>query len=390
MKNILLVVLATIALTGCSPDKEVVEVYKGDPGKDGTSCSVAPEISTDESAQLLGARISCTDGSYAVILNGQQGIQGEPGVPGQNGVDGQDAKACQAYRIPFVGAFLKCPNQWPVLIADGKDGKDGKDGRDGASCSSQREDSKSRVKITCSRGRDVVSTSYVYDGQTGPIGATGAPGKSCTATAATGGINVQCGNDAPVFLANGQDGQDGQDGQNGLDGKNGMDAFTPGLSCNVHNLSNWDRVRDIETVLAESAPVGNFNLPNLNVGNSTAGLPSANGFPGMPASLQNQVGLTGYALDCSGYLNIETSGMYEFTMLSDDGVRLMIDNETIIDNPGIHAPTYDVSKFIELQRGQRSFNVIYYQGPATQIALQLRYRGPHTPLQVVPASRFRN
>jgi hypothetical protein len=110
----------------------------------------------------------------------------------------------------------------------------------------------------------------------------------------------------------------------------------------------------------------------------------------MPAALQNAVGLTGYALDCNGYLNIETSGMYQFKMLSDDGVRLVIDNNVLINNPGIHPPTYDVSAFVELQRGQRSFNVIYYQGPATQIALQLQYSGPFTPLQVVPAERFRH
>lgn len=373
MFGLVLLVLAT----GCSPDREVVAIYKGDPG---TSCSVAPEISTDESAQLLGARISCTDGSYAVILNGQQGIQGEPGLPGQNGIDGQDAKACQAYRIPFVGAFLKCPNQWPVLIADGKDGKDGEDGRDGASCSSEREDNRKRVKITCARGRQVVSTSYVYDGETGPIGATGAPGKSCTATAVSGGLNVTCGNDAPVFLANGEDGQDGKDGLNG------RDAFTPGLSCNVHDLSNWNGVTNILTVLAASAPVANFLLPNLSVGDR----PSANGFPGMPTAIQNQVGLTGYALDCSGYLNIETSGMYTFSMLSDDGVRLVIDNNVIINNPSIHAPTTNVSNSVELQRGQRSFNVIYYQGPHSQIALELKYQGPHTSLQVIPASKYRN
>ncbi len=387
MKKLLLSALMLLAVVGCSPNKEVVAVYKGDPGQDGNSCSVAPEISTDESQQLLGARVSCTDGSYAVILNGQQGIQGIPGAPGQNGLNGQDAQACQAYRIPFVGAFLKCPNQWPVLIADGKDGKDGKDG---ASCTSERQDSKSRVKITCATDNHVESVSYVYDGadgQNGKDGKDGKDGKSCTATAVTGGVSVKCGTSPAVFLADGEDGKDGKDGlngTNGTNGTNGLDAFTPGLSCNVHNLANWDGVTNILTVLSASAPVGNFTLNNLNVGDS----PSANGFPGMPSALQNAVGLEGYALDCNGYLNIETSGYYNFKMLSDDGVRLVIDNQVIINNPGLHAPTTDTKSSVELQRGQRTFNVIYYQGPHSQIALQLKYSGPNLTEQVIPTSRL--
>jgi hypothetical protein len=374
MKKMLLAALVIGLFTGCNSETTTEGIVTAVNGTNGTSCSVAPEFSTGESSEQIGARVSCTDGSYVVLLNGQQGIQGVPGVPGQNGLDGQDAKACQAYRIPFTGAFLKCPGQWPVLIADGKDGEDG---RDGASCSSEREDKKYRVKITCSRGHQVVSTSYVYDGQTGPIGATGAAGKSCTATSVNGGVNVKCGNDAAVFLAH---------GANGIDGKNGQDAITPGISCNVHNLANWDGVTNILTVLSASAPVGNFTLANLSVGNSQ----SSNGFPGMPAALQNQVGLTGYALDCNGYLNIKTSGMYTFSMLSDDGVRLVIDNNVLINSPQLQAPTVNSSKSVELQRGQRSFNVIYYQGPHTQIALELKYQGPHTSLQVIPLTKFTN
>lgn len=172
---------------------------------------------------------------------------------------------------------------------------------------------------------------------------------------------------------------------NGLNGEDGEDAIQSGLSCNVHNLANWDGVTNILTVLSASAPVGNFTLANLNVGNSL----SANGFPSMPSALQNAVGLTGYALDCSGYLNIKTSGLYNFNMLSDDGVRLVIDNKVIINNPSLHPPTSDVANSIELNKGQRTFNVIYYQGPATQIALQLKYSGPNaSSLVVIPSTEF--
>ena len=183
---------------------------------------------------------------------------------------------------------------------------------------------------------------------------------------------------------NGRDGKDGVSGERGSDGAAGKDATQAGLSCNVHNLSNWNGITNILTALSGSAPVGKFTLANLNVGNSQA----SNGFPGMPVNLQSQVGIDGYALDCNGYLDIETSGMHTFSMLSDDGVRLVIDNKVIINAPQLQAPTINSSASVELQRGKRAFNVIYFQGPITQIALQLKYAGPFVPLMVVPSDRF--
>lgn len=184
----------------------------------------------------------------------------------------------------------------------------------------------------------------------------------------------------------GANGRDGISGERGSDGAAGKDATQSGLSCNVHNLSNWNSITNILTALSGSAPVGKFTLANLNVGDSQA----SDGFPGMPVNLQSQVGIDGYALDCNGYLDIETSGMYTFSMLSDDGVRLVIDNKVIINSPQLQAPTINSSASVELQRGKRAFNVIYYQGPITQIALQLKYSGPFTSLQVVPATKFSN
>jgi hypothetical protein len=363
MKTML--ILIALLMVSCS-DKSLEAVVTA---KDGSSCSVASEYALNEetmSSSIIGARISCTDGSFSVILNGQDGANG---IDGKNGKDG---KSCQTYRsFLFDGVWLACPNQLPQLISDGKDGEDGQ------GCTSTRQ--KDRVKIQCGK-----SVSYVYDGETGATGA------SCTATNAPGGANVTCGG-STVFLANGATGPagsvgpQGQPGRDGMNGQDGEDAFQSGLSCNVHDLSNWNGVTNILTVLAASAPVGNFVLPNLNVGDS----PSANGFPGMPSALQNKVGLTGYALDCNGYLNIKTSGLYNFSMLSDDGVRLVIDNEVIINNPGLHAPTVNTASSIEIQRGQRAFNVIYYQGPHTQIALQLKYSGPNASTSVViPSTEF--
>lgn len=368
-----LLALCLLLLVGCS-DESLEAVITAKDGKDGTSCSVAPEYAANESEEMaqseiaIGARISCTDGSYSVILNGQTGAQGIQGVSGIQGPQGQAGKSCQAYRsILFSGVWLACPNQLPALISDGRDGEDG------TSCTSTRQTG--RVKIQCGH-----TTSYVYDGQKGQTGATGQSGTngtSCTAVQASGGANVTCGG-STVFIANGQP---GRDGLNGLDGE---DAIRPGLSCNLHDLKNWDKKTSLPEALANNPVVGNFVLANLSVGDS----PSSAGFPGMPKALQDKVGLEGYALDCNGYLNIKTSGEHTLKLLSDDGSRLSIEDDyLVIENQGLQAPT-SKSKTDNLNRGQNKINVVYFQGPHTQIALELKISGPNTTEAVIPASEF--
>lgn len=51
----------------------------GAKGAAGVGCSVLQTPS--------GATVACTDGSYATLTNGSQGLQGERGAPGQNGTD---------------------------------------------------------------------------------------------------------------------------------------------------------------------------------------------------------------------------------------------------------------------------------------------------------------
>jgi len=70
--------------------------------------------------------------------------------------------------------------------------------------------------------------------------------------------------------------------------------------------------------------------------------------------------------------NFETpiAGTYGFKLSSDDGSRLFIDGTQVIDNDGVHG-TNDVSGSIDLTRGRHTMKVWYFQGPATEIALQL-------------------
>lgn len=108
MNKFMLMSAAASLLIACAPDREVVQIYKGDtgaPGQDGTSCVVQQAES--------GALLSCSDGSEAYVANGLPGIQGPQGVPGlagQDGTDGQDG----------------APGE------DGQDGQPGQDGEDGS------------------------------------------------------------------------------------------------------------------------------------------------------------------------------------------------------------------------------------------------------------------
>lgn len=217
MTKFLLLAAATF-IVGCTQTRELVEVHQGPPGLDGTSCSVAPEYSVEsEFQQMLGARISCTDGSFAIILNGQQGPQGVQGNQGDQGIQGPvgetgaQGASCQAYRTHWSsGVWLACPHQYPVLIKDGEDGEDGedgRDGRDGSSCSVSQLSGGAR--ITCGH-----SVAFVYNGTNGTNGTNGSNGTngaSCSVSNVSDGARITCGNTSQVIY-------DGRNGTNGLPG----------------------------------------------------------------------------------------------------------------------------------------------------------------------------
>ena len=220
-------------------------------------------------------------------------------------------------------------------------------------------------------GKDVSETKLIP----GPQGATGDTG-------ATGADGAQ----GPA----GQNGTDGTNGTNGTNGSNGSDGAaglgaTPGISCAVYNLPSYSGSTTLPEAFIGNAIVGNFILPAFNIPSSLA----TNGFPGMPAAIQNVVGFDGYALDCDGYLNIVTSGDdYVFQLLSDDGAELRINDVIVVSNQGEHAPSSVTSSAIHLDRGLNKINIVYFQGPLTQIALQLSMSGPNLSNEVIPASLY--
>src|SRR5471032_3316724 len=93
------------------------------------------------------------------------------------------------------------------------------------------------------------------------------------------------------------------------------------------------------------------------------------GFPGL-GSMNEWFGL-----DIRFTVNIPETATWELMLLADDGAVLSVDDENVIDNDGIHAPTPVATK-IKLEKGLHNFRVRYFQGPGPDLALMLAWKKP--------------
>ncbi len=81
-----------------------------------------------------------------------------------------------------------------------------------------------------------------------------------------------------------------------------------------------------------------------------------------------------YAIRFSGELEITTAGRYTFRTLSDDGSRLWVDGNLIVDNDGIHG-TQMRSGRVELTEGEHRLEIGFFDGGGGD-ALQVLWNGP--------------
>jgi hypothetical protein len=100
------------------------------------------------------------------------------------------------------------------------------------------------------------------------------------------------------------------------------------------------------------------------------------GFPGVTKRQE------WFAIDYTGRFWIQKPGLYRFALTSDDGSRLDIDDQTVVDNDGIH-PVLTKSGAVELAGGIHRIRVQYFQGPRLQVALVLEIAGPDDPEQAL-------
>ena len=125
-------------------------------------------------------------------------------------------------------------------------------------------------------------------------------------------------------------------------------------------------------------PVSVILAPNLDVPTRSF----TAGFPGVPGGLVEWFGIR-----FDAELEVPTGGLYTFRLRSDDGSKLYIDGALVVDNDGLHG-SLDRDGTAELTAGRHTLRVDYYQGPRTQIALQLFWQPPGAAMDIVPATAF--
>ena len=91
-----------------------------------------------------------------------------------------------------------------------------------------------------------------------------------------------------------------------------------------------------------------------------------------------------FGVDFNGYLFVPQDGVYTFYLTSDEGSKLWINNQLVVDNDGLHAAT-ELSGSITLESGFHAIEVGYFQlyGANT---LSLEYAGPSITRQPLPDS----
>ncbi len=121
---------------------------------------------------------------------------------------------------------------------------------------------------------------------------------------------------------------------------------------------NTEKLPDFQTL----KPVGTLYADKIDI--PPRGFEE--GFPGVTDRFE------WFAVEYQGTFRVRTPGSYDFRVLSDDGAKLYIDGKLLLDNDGTHSPS-SVSGKVQLDGSSHSLTLQYFQGPRTDIALQLFY-----------------
>ncbi len=91
-----------------------------------------------------------------------------------------------------------------------------------------------------------------------------------------------------------------------------------------------------------------------------------------------------FSFDFEGYINIKQAGEYTFYLATNDGGRMYVDDNMIINNDGLH-PVVEVAKKVELTSGLHPISVKYFQEGGLN-GLKVSWEGPGVEKQEIPAS----
>lgn len=115
-------------------------------------------------------------------------------------------------------------------------------------------------------------------------------------------------------------------------------------------------------------PIYTFVTANLDV-------PPREYTEGFPSPKQQTI-VENFAIRFRGQLAVDTPGEWTFALYSDDGSKLFIDGQLVVDNDGIHAPRLEGGS-VKLTAGMHPVEIHYFQGPRHIIAMQWFYLPPN-------------
>jgi hypothetical protein len=132
-----------------------------------------------------------------------------------------------------------------------------------------------------------------------------------------------------------------------------------GVIYNLHRGTEW--LPDFRKL----KPVGTIYTSSLNIPPQSFN----QGFPGVTKRFE------WFAIDYTGRFWIAQPGSYRFSLVSDDGSKLYIDDALVIENDGTH-PALEQDGEATLSAGLHRMRVSYFQGPRMEVALILGVAGP--------------
>jgi outer membrane protein OmpA-like peptidoglycan-associated protein len=121
-----------------------------------------------------------------------------------------------------------------------------------------------------------------------------------------------------------------------------------------------DTVQEYSQVIENQKPEGFIYTKELNVPNRQF----TEGFPGVTDRFEY------FGLIYKCMFEIPKPGLYKWRLTSDDGSILWIDNKIVVNNDGVHGENSTEGE-VELTNGNHSMKVWFFQGPATELGLQL-------------------
>ena len=89
-----------------------------------------------------------------------------------------------------------------------------------------------------------------------------------------------------------------------------------------------------------------------------------------------------FGFDFEGYIRIPMDGLYTFYLTTNDGGRLYIDDNILINNDGLH-PMTEIYKPVALKAGLHDIEVKYFQEGGTN-GLIVSWQGPGFKKEVIP------